>query len=33
MHDTLGHDAFTARLGKEFAAWPVTIKQLGITGE
>jgi tripartite-type tricarboxylate transporter receptor subunit TctC len=33
MHGTLGHDAFMARLGREFAAWPETIKQLGITGE
>jgi tripartite-type tricarboxylate transporter receptor subunit TctC len=33
MHGTLGHEAFTARLGQEFAAWPETIKQLGITGE
>ncbi|HEY1981037.1 MAG TPA: tripartite tricarboxylate transporter substrate binding protein, partial [Xanthobacteraceae bacterium] len=33
MHGTLGHAAFAARLGREFAAWPETIKQLGITGE
>jgi tripartite-type tricarboxylate transporter receptor subunit TctC len=33
MHDTLGHEAFAARLDREFAAWPETIKQLGITGE
>jgi tripartite-type tricarboxylate transporter receptor subunit TctC len=33
MHGTLGHDAFAARLDHEFAAWPETIKQLGITGE
>jgi tripartite-type tricarboxylate transporter receptor subunit TctC len=33
LHDTLGHDAFAARLGREFAAWPDTIKLLGITGE
>jgi tripartite-type tricarboxylate transporter receptor subunit TctC len=33
MHGTLGHDAFAARLGQEFAAWPETIEQLGITGE
>jgi tripartite-type tricarboxylate transporter receptor subunit TctC len=33
MHGTLGHDAFAARLTQEFAAWPKTINQLGITGE
>jgi hypothetical protein len=33
MHDALGHDAFTVRLGQDFAAWSATIKQLGITGE
>ena len=33
MHDTLGHDAFAARLAREFAVWPDTIKRLGITGE
>jgi tripartite-type tricarboxylate transporter receptor subunit TctC len=33
MHGTLGHDAFAARLGQDFAAWSGTIKQLGITGE
>jgi tripartite-type tricarboxylate transporter receptor subunit TctC len=33
MHDPLGHQAFAARLDGEFAAWPATIKQLGITGE
>jgi tripartite-type tricarboxylate transporter receptor subunit TctC len=33
MHGMLGHDAFAERLGKEFAAWPDTIKKLGITGE
>jgi len=33
MHGTLGHDAFTARLTQEFAAWPQTINQLGISGE
>ncbi len=33
MHGTLGHEAFAARLAKEFAAWPETIKKLGITGE
>jgi tripartite-type tricarboxylate transporter receptor subunit TctC len=33
MHGTLGHDAFAARLAKEFADWPATITKLGITGE
>ena len=33
MHGTLGHDAFAARLTQEFATWPQTINQLGITGE
>ncbi len=33
MHDRLGHEAFAARLAKEFAEWPHTIKKLGITGE
>ncbi len=33
MHDRLGHEAFAARLAKEFAEWPDTIKKLGITGE
>ncbi len=33
MHGTLGHDAFAARLTQQFATWPNTIKQLGITGE
>jgi len=33
MHGTLGHEAFAASLTQEFAAWPDTIKQLGITGE
>jgi tripartite-type tricarboxylate transporter receptor subunit TctC len=33
MHDRLGHEAFAARLAKEFADWPDTIKKLGITGE
>jgi tripartite-type tricarboxylate transporter receptor subunit TctC len=33
MHGTLGHDAFAARLTQEFATWPKTINQLGITGE
>jgi tripartite-type tricarboxylate transporter receptor subunit TctC len=33
MHGALDHDAFTARLDQDFAAWSGTIKQLGITGE
>jgi len=33
MHGTLGHDAFATRLTQEFATWPQTINQLGITGE
>ncbi len=33
MHGMLGHDAFAARLAKEFTTWPDTIKKLGITGE
>jgi tripartite-type tricarboxylate transporter receptor subunit TctC len=33
MHGTLGHEAFAARLGKEFADWPEKIAKLGITGE
>ncbi|MFZ3358370.1 MAG: tripartite tricarboxylate transporter substrate binding protein [Xanthobacteraceae bacterium] len=33
MHGMLGHEAFAARLTREFAAWTVTIKTLGITGE
>ena len=33
IHGTLGHEAFTARLAKEFADWPDTIKKLGIAGE
>jgi tripartite-type tricarboxylate transporter receptor subunit TctC len=33
MHGALGHEAFEARLKKDFAAWPETIKKLGITGE
>ncbi len=33
MHGTLGHEAFAARLGQEFAAWPETIRKLGIVGE
>ena len=33
MHDRLGHEAFAARLAKEFSEWPDTIKKLGITGE
>ena len=33
MHGTLGSKAFEARLAKEFAEWPDTIKKLGITAE
>ena len=33
MHGTLGSKAFEARLAKEFADWPDTIKKLGITAE
>ncbi len=33
MHGTLGSKAFEARLAKEFAYWPDTIKKLGITSE
>lgn len=33
LHGTLGSKAFAARLTKEFAAWPDTIKKLGITAE
>jgi tripartite-type tricarboxylate transporter receptor subunit TctC len=33
IHGTLGHEAFAARLAKEFAEWPETIKKLGITAE
>ncbi len=33
MHGALGHEAFEARLQKDFTAWPETIKKLGITGE
>ena len=33
MHGMLGHEAFAARLAKEFGTWPDTIKKLGITGE
>ncbi len=33
MHGTLGHEAFAARLAKEFADWPAMINKLGITGE
>ena len=33
MHGTLGHEAFEARLKKDWAQWPETIKTLGITGE
>lgn len=33
MHGTLGHEAYEARLAKEFARWPQTIKTLGITAE
>jgi tripartite-type tricarboxylate transporter receptor subunit TctC len=33
MHGTLGHDAFAARLTREFVNWSQTIKTLGITGE
>jgi tripartite-type tricarboxylate transporter receptor subunit TctC len=33
MHDALDHEAFAAQIKKEFAAWPETIKSLGITGE
>ncbi len=33
MHGTLGSKAFEARLAKEFASWPETIKKLGITAE
>jgi tripartite-type tricarboxylate transporter receptor subunit TctC len=33
MHSPLGHEAFALQLGKDFAAWPQTIKTLGITGE
>ncbi len=33
MHDTLGSEAFTARLTKEFPYWQDTIKKLGITAE
>jgi tripartite-type tricarboxylate transporter receptor subunit TctC len=33
MHGTLGHDAFAARLDREFPEWTETIKKLGITGE
>jgi tripartite-type tricarboxylate transporter receptor subunit TctC len=33
MHGTIGHEAFTARLAKDFVTWPETIKTLGITGE
>ncbi len=33
LHGTLGHAGFAARLAKEFADWPVTIKKLGITAD
>jgi len=33
MHGTLGHEAFAARLTREFADWPATIQKLGVTGE
>jgi tripartite-type tricarboxylate transporter receptor subunit TctC len=33
MHGTLGSKAFEARLTKEFAHWPETIKKLGITAD
>jgi tripartite-type tricarboxylate transporter receptor subunit TctC len=33
MHGTLGAKAFEARLAKEFPAWTVTIKKLGITAQ
>jgi tripartite-type tricarboxylate transporter receptor subunit TctC len=33
MHGTLGREAFEARLTKDWAQWPDTIKTLGITGE
>jgi tripartite-type tricarboxylate transporter receptor subunit TctC len=33
MHGTLGHEAFEARLKKDWERWPETIKTLGITGE
>jgi tripartite-type tricarboxylate transporter receptor subunit TctC len=33
MHGTLDHEAFAARLAKEFADWPATINRLGISGE
>ena len=33
MHGTLGSKDFAARLAKEFAQWPDTIKKLGITAE
>jgi tripartite-type tricarboxylate transporter receptor subunit TctC len=33
MHGTLGSKAFEARLAKEFADWPDTIRKLGITAE
>jgi tripartite-type tricarboxylate transporter receptor subunit TctC len=33
MHGTLGHEAFEARLTKDWAQWPDIIKTLGITGE
>jgi tripartite-type tricarboxylate transporter receptor subunit TctC len=33
MHGTLGHEAFEARLKRDWAQWPETITKLGITGE
>jgi tripartite-type tricarboxylate transporter receptor subunit TctC len=33
MHGTIGHEAFAARLAKDFTIWPETIKTLGIIGE
>lgn len=33
MHGTLGSKDFEARLAREFADWPDTIKKLGITAE
>lgn len=33
IHGMLGHDAFAAKLSKEFSTWPETIKALRITGE
>jgi tripartite-type tricarboxylate transporter receptor subunit TctC len=33
MHGALGHEAFAARLTREFADWPAIISKLGITAE